>query len=184
MWILVEPQDEAGDGHHAPVMSSEFFVAGGESAEAFELVEAAFDDIAAPVDLLAEAASAPATPGADGELVTAFGDGVRDPAAAQVKADLVGGIALVGDEAQRPDARPPRVDAGNPDRFDDLDQAGAVVDVAARDHERQRQATSVTGQVDLGGQPAAGSSERPVRLVILLPVRPSGVPLLRAPAEC
>jgi hypothetical protein len=165
-------------------MSGEFFVAGGESAEAFEVAEAAFDDVAAPVDLLVEAASAPTTPGADGELVTAFGDSARDPAAAQVKADLVGGIALVGDEVQRPDARPPRVGAGDPDRFDDLDQAGAVVDVAARDDKGQRQAASVTGQVDLGGQPAAGSSERPVRLVILLPVRPGGAPLLRAPAEC
>jgi len=184
LWILVEPQDEADDGDGGSVVGGEFVIAGGDSAEAFELVEAAFDDVAAPVDLLVEAAAAPSAPGADGELVRSFGDGVGDLAPAQVGADLVGGIALVGDEVQRPDTRPAGACARDAYRFDDLDQAGAVVDVAGRDHEGQRQAASVTGQVDLGGQPAARSSERPVRLVILLPVRPGGVPFLRAPAAC
>ncbi|GLY75065.1 hypothetical protein Airi01_033320 [Actinoallomurus iriomotensis] len=184
LWILVEPQDEAGDGHHSPIMSGELFVAGGESAEAFEVVEAAFDDVAAPVDLLVEAAATPSTPRAGGELVAAFGDRVRDPAPTQIGADLVGGIALVGDEVQRPGARPAGTPTADPDRLDDLDQARAVVDVAARDEERQRQTASVAGQVDLGGQPAPGSSERPAGLMILLPVRPGRVPFLRAPAAC
>jgi hypothetical protein len=77
---LVEPQDEAGDGHDGPIVSGEFFIAGGESAEAFELVEAAFDDVAAPVDLLVEAAAAPSASRAGGELVGSFGNGVGDPA--------------------------------------------------------------------------------------------------------
>jgi hypothetical protein len=80
LWILVEPQDEAGDGHHAPVMSGEFFVAGGESAEAFEVAEAAFDDVTPPVDLFIEATAAPSAPCSGRELVRSFGDGVRDVA--------------------------------------------------------------------------------------------------------
>jgi len=55
--FVAEPQDEAADGAGGSVV-------GRESAEAFELAEAALDDVAAPVDR----AVAAAAPGADGEL--------------------------------------------------------------------------------------------------------------------
>ena len=83
-----------------------------------------------------------------------------DPALAQVGTDLAGGITLVGDQPVGADPGPAAPGAGDADGFDDLDQAGAVVDVAARDDEGQRSAPSVTGEMHLGGQPAAGSSER------------------------
>jgi hypothetical protein len=181
---VAEPEGDGGDDDFGSVVGDAFDVAGGETAELFEPPEAAFDDVAAPVDLLVETAAAPSASFPGGELVPAFGDGVRDSTSAQVGADLVGGITLVGDEVQRPDAWSTGAGPADPDCFDDFDQAGAIVDVAARDDKGQRQAAPVTRQVDLGGQSAAGSSERPVRLVILLPVRPGGVPFLRAPAAC
>ncbi|NYD51630.1 hypothetical protein BJY14_007736 [Actinomadura luteofluorescens] len=157
---MVEPEDEAGDGDDGAVVGGEFVVAGGQAAEAFELVEAAFDDVAAAVAVPVEAAAAVSAAGAGGELVAAFGDGVRDAPPAQLVADDAGGVALVGDQVPGPGARSARPGPRDGDGFDDLDQPGAVVDVAGGEGEGQRQAAPVAGQVDLGGQSAAGSPER------------------------
>lgn len=160
-------------------MAGELVIACGDAAPLLEAVEAAFDHVTQPVDAWIERAGAVPAAGAHGELVGSFGDGVSDPALAQVGADLAGGITLVGDQPIGTYPGPARAGPGDADGFDDLDQAGAVVDVAAGDDERQRQASSVTGEMDLGGQPAAGPPERLACLV-----RPGVVPFLRAPAAC
>jgi hypothetical protein len=53
--------------------------------------------------------------------------------------------------------------AGDFDGVHDLFEAGAVVDVAARQHERQGPSGTVTGEVDLRGQSSSGSSDGVIR---------------------
>lgn len=64
------------------------------------------------------------------------------------------------------------------DRGQELGEAGAVVDVAAGEHERQGSADAVTDMMDLGGQSTSTSAEG----VILWFVRFSAPPL--PPAAC
>ncbi len=81
---MVEPDEGAGEGDGGEVAVGAFVVAGGDAAPLFEAVEAAFDDVAAPVDSLVEPAGPFAAASAAGELVDAFGDGGLDPASAEV----------------------------------------------------------------------------------------------------
>jgi uncharacterized protein YndB with AHSA1/START domain len=53
--IVAEPEDDGGDGEFGAVVGGAFGVAGGQIAELFESVEAAFDDVAVPVAVDIEA---------------------------------------------------------------------------------------------------------------------------------
>lgn len=151
-------------------------VAGGDPAPLFEVVEAAFDDVAAFVGLGVEggwAAAGAAAPCSVADLVFTFGDGAGDVMTPQPDADGFGAVALVTEEMIRAAARPSRSGPWNTDGVHDVGETGAVVDVAAGHHERQRTPQPVTGQMDLAGQPAPGPPERPIT-----------APLFRAPAAC
>jgi hypothetical protein len=70
-----------GDDDFGSVVGDAFVEAGGQAAELFEASEAAFDDVAAPIEVQVEAWW-PATNSAlglsPGDLVGAFGAGKRD----------------------------------------------------------------------------------------------------------
>ena len=99
-----------------------------------------------------------------GDLVGAFGDGVRNAASSQVGADAAGAVALVGDDVVGPGAGPARTGARDVDGVQDVFEAGAVVGVAAGQDEAEGPAPSVAGEVDLGAQSAAGSTDPRRRL--------------------
>lgn len=140
-----------------------------------EPVEAAFDDVAAAVGGPVEAAEALASADAAVDLVDPFRDRGLDPAFAQVGADLGGRVALVRGHSVRSGpgaAGPASLDADGCHHGFEL---GAVVDVAGGEGESQGAAVSVAGEMDLGGQSAAGSADGLARPVL---------PLFRAPAAC
>jgi len=116
-------------------------------------------------------------------LVSALGDDRLDTAPPQVQADLLGGVALVAQQAIRAGAGPADA-AAQPElghhRFED----GAVHDVAAGQMQGQRQATSFGDQVEFGGRSAAGASEGLLPLGLFRIDRLAVVPLFRAPAAC
>src|SRR5690606_26419742 len=108
------PEHEARDGDGGVVVPGELVVAGGDAAEAFEPVEAAFDHVAAPVAVAVEPAAAVPAPGPRGKLIGAFGDGVRDAPPPQISADDARGVALVGDQVPGPHPRAARAGARDP----------------------------------------------------------------------
>ncbi len=77
--------------------------------------------------------------------------------------------------------------AGNADLFDDRFEDGAVVDLARGDDQAERASSAFTGQVNLGGQAAAGAAESFVGTVSGRR-RPFFAPFFgaafRAPAAC
>ena len=83
----VEPEEEGCDGDGRLVGLACLVVASGDRAVLLEAVEAALDDVALLVELLVEdawPASVAASAGSAGPLVATFGNGVADPAFAQV----------------------------------------------------------------------------------------------------
>lgn len=80
---------------------------------------------------------------------------------------------LVGDHPIGPAPRTPRTRPRHSDRRQDLPEGGAVVDIAGREHDRQRQAASVDRRMDLGGQAAPSAAHRRYRsyTVFQLPYR-------------
>lgn len=90
----------------------------------------------------------------------------------------LGAVPLVSDDVSRADPWPSWSRACDPDAGRDLTEAGAVVDVAACEHEREGPPETVTGEVDLRGQSTPGSTKG----VILWFVRFPAPPL--APAAC
>lgn len=98
---------------------------------------------------------------------------MRDVPSPQPSADGFRAVALVADDVIRPDPGPAGPRAGHPYRVHHGRELGAVVGVPACQHERERAARSVAGQVDFAGQTAAGPSEGR-----------AAEPLFRAPAAC
>jgi len=139
---------------HGEEVAGGLVVAGGEATEVFELVEAALDDVAGPVEYRVEAPSA-----------SLAGDQHRDVGAPALAADEVGEpsgvIALVGDQR-----------ASTQRAGDQSARGGDVVDLARGQRQAQGQAAPVDQRVQLGGQPAARAADR------------LGPPFLRAPAAC
>ena len=86
-------------------------------------------------------------------------DGRWDVASAQVGADGAAGVALVRQDSARSPRRSPRTGAAERDTRHDRGELGAVVDVAAGQHHRQRPPVAIARQVDLGGEPAAGPAD-------------------------
>lgn len=93
-----QPELQAGDGDQGLVVAGEFVVAGGQGFVVLELVEAALDDVAAPVGGSVELAAALAAPDAAVDLVDPLRNRGLDAAPAQVGADLRGRVALVSDD--------------------------------------------------------------------------------------
>jgi hypothetical protein len=103
-------------------------------------------------------------------LVGLFGDGVRNAAFSQVRAEVAGAVSLVCDDLVGPAPRSVQAGAGNTDPFQQRTCADTVVALAGRHQDRQRAALAVAGKVNFGGQSASGSTEGViVRFVLLLP---------------
>ncbi len=144
-------------------------VASGQSSPLLQAVEAALDDVAAPVDRCVEGTGAPAVRaagGAVGQLVVAFGDRDGGASSGQVAAVGAGAAALVADHLLWAGSGTAPALAGDVDLLDQSGQHGRVVDVACRQHDRQWPTVAVDGQVGLGGRSAAGAADRdqPVQL--------------------
>lgn len=92
-------------------------------------------------------------------LVEAFGDGVRDSASSQVAAISAGGVGLVGQDVVGSGAGPSDAGAGHGNLVQDVLELGAVTVVSWCQQEGEGPASSVGGEVDLGGVAAAGTSQ-------------------------
>jgi len=145
-------------------------IAGGNSAELPELAEAALDGVALAVVPGVEGgrpASAPAAGAAVVLLVFLHRDDGLDAAAAQAGAVGGGGVGLVAHRPARPGAGPPLAPPQDPDLAHQRDEPRAVAVLAWAEDPGDRAAPPVSGQVDLGAQPAPGTAQS-------LPVRPAG----------
>ena len=71
-----------------------------------------------------------------------------------------GGIRLIRHRAAGPPPWPSFPAAADPDRIHQRDEPRGVTVLAAAGQPRDRAAAQVSGQVDLGGQPAAGPADR------------------------
>jgi hypothetical protein len=100
-------------------------------------------------------------------------DGVADAVPSQPGSYRARAVALVAQHVGGPRPGTARARARYPDRLHHGGEPGAVVGVAAREHEGERAPEGVAGQVDLAGQTAPGASERG-----------AAEPPFRAPAAC
>lgn len=108
---IAEPDSDRGDIDGAVEDVLAFVVAGGHGAELFELVDAAFDNVAAFVGLGVECGWPPALtapPGSVGLLAGPFGNDGLDPASAQLGADGPAGVGLVSEQPVGSGAGRPR----------------------------------------------------------------------------
>jgi hypothetical protein len=131
----------------------EFVEACGEAAELLEVSEGAFDAVALAVESAIEAA----LDFADG---SGRDDG-GDAALAEMVENWVGVVALVGEHRLRTMIAEQR------------DGLGAVVGLAARQHEAERQSQRIGEQVDLGRQTSSTPPQSALR-----------TPFFRAAAAC
>lgn len=92
-------------------------------------------------------------------LVEAFGDGVPDSASSQVTAVLAGGVGLVRQDVVGSAAWPSDSDAGHGNLLHHPVELGAVTVVPGCQNEREGSASSLGGEVDFGGEAAAGASQ-------------------------
>jgi hypothetical protein len=103
--------------------------------------------------------------GPGGLLVGALRDGVGDPAAPQRPAAGRVAVAPVGNQVGGALAGPaPSTRARDSNGVQQRAQLGALMALTGGDQHPQRPATAIAGQVDLGREPAAATSQR---LVIL-----------------
>ena len=136
-----KPRHGASERHEALERTDGLLAAQGDSPEAFDLIEEPFDQIALPVE----------------HPVDGFG-----AAAGRVLLDLRGRPQLVGDEVAEMVGVIARIGDYMTDVNQPCDQrAGlrAVAPVPGCDQEPDRQTQRIDGGVDLGGQPAPGSSD-------------------------
>lgn len=136
-------------------------VACGEAAPLLEFVDAALDGVPLLVGGLVEggwAASGTAPSPAVRDLVGRLRDDCPDPAVAQVVADRAGRIRLVGQDGAGPNPWPSALSWDSDLGHDQL-ECGRVSCLARRQDEGEGPAAAVRGEVDFGGQSAAGPSE-------------------------
>ena len=119
-------------------------------------------------------------------LVPTLGDRGSDAPAPQKVSDCPAGIRLIADHSHRCRAGPAGGGARDVNPVEYLAERGGVVGVAGREHDGQRQAPTIDGEVDLGGQPASGPAEGLARLRAdrIFQFVPVACPFLRAPAAC
>jgi hypothetical protein len=132
---------------------SEFVESCGEASELFEVSEGAFDAVALAVESAIEAAL-------DFADESGRDDGV-DAAFAEMVEDGVGVVASVGEHGLRATLAK------------QVDGLGAVVGLAARQHEAERQPKRIGKQVDLGRQTSSTPPQSALR-----------TPFFRAAAAC
>lgn len=92
-------------------------------------------------------------------LVHSFRDGVLDSASSQVTAVAAGRVGLVRQDMVGPLAGPSDSAAGHGDLLQDAFELGTVTVVPGGQDEGEGPASSVGDEVDLGGEPAAGTSQ-------------------------
>ena len=170
-----EPHQQGGKDHPGTVAGRQLVVSGRHRTKVLAAVHAPFYDVAAgsgPGQLLADARD-------DGRSDRcALGWCARSGAGATAHGRW-GGCSPFSDHVVGALAGPPTA-AGpwHTDAVQNRLQLGGFMALARGDHDAQHSAASLGGQVDLGGQPTAGASERLVWF--------SGRPPLRrlAPAAC
>src|SRR6266699_511873 len=116
------------------------------------------------------AAAVAAAVAAVGFLVFLDRDDGLDPAAAQVGAVGGGGVGLIAHRGGGPGAGPALARAGDADGLHQGDELRAVAVLARGQQAGERPAAPVSGQVNLGGKPAAGTAQRlpPGRRVLVI----------------
>ena len=121
-------------------------------------------------------------------LVAFLRDGVWDLPSTQVLPDEAGGVGAVGQDMAGAHTWPPEAGPWHPNPVHDLGEHGGVTALSGGDNDGKDVEGGVDGQMDFGGQPAAGASDRVVVRLGRQPfaTRPAltGSPLLRAPAAC
>jgi len=175
------------DGGFVP--DGELVVAGGDGAVALEPVNAAFDGVALLVQFLVEGrrtASGPAFVLPVADPVGLLRDRAPDPAAPQVVTVGAGIVGLVGQYPVRAGAGPAGAAPGHLDAAQHDLELRAVAALPGGDHDGQGFLALLAGQVDLGGQPAAGPAQPVIVRLVLDAAGRLGlqVPLIRAPAAC
>ncbi len=157
------------DGYRAVEDVCPFVESGGYGTEALEGVDRSLDFVAAFVDRFVEAggpAAGAAAALAVGPLVLALGNGVLDLPTPQTPAVPTGRVRFVA--AQMIGARA-RMTAGrtrDTDALEDGDQLRGIAPPAWCDDDRERTSAALTGQMDLAGQPAAGTSQGLIRMML------------------
>jgi hypothetical protein len=148
----LEPHDNGGDDDHRPVVDRPLLVASREPAPLFEPVDAALHDVAPRIDRLLKCQRATTPCRAPRPLITPLWDGVRDLARSEQSPTARIAISFVGDEAiwTRPRPSPP-TGSWNTDAAQHRRQLRAVVPLSWRDHDRERSAFPIAGEVKLGG---------------------------------
>src|ERR1700754_4340404 len=89
-------------------------------------------------------------------------------------ADCAAGVALVRDHPGRPGGRSPRTRAAELDPGQHRLEHGAVVDVPAGQHHRERPPVAVTRQMDLGCGAAAGPTDSMIIWLAVPLTEPAG----------
>lgn len=92
-------------------------------------------------------------------LVETFGDGVPDSASSQVAPVASGCVGLVGQHVVGPGAGPSHSGSGYGDLLQHVLELGTVTVVSRCQNEGEGPASSVGGEMDLGGESAAGASQ-------------------------
>lgn len=108
-------------------------------------------------------------------LVGLLGDGVADPAFAQVGAEGARAVCLVRDHVVWTAARTAGAEAWDADALQQWLRVDTVMALAGSDQESQWPAATVAGEVDLAGQTSAGTAEGVIVWFALLtppPFRP------------
>jgi len=147
-----------------------------------ELVDAALDNVPVLVSHCVEGgwpAADGASAGAVGLLIGGFRDGCVDAASAQAAANGAAGVRHVGEDPARAGTRPTWAASVDADAVHHRVEHDRIVALAGRDDPSDRPAPAVCGEVDLRGQPTAGTPQRFAIMVV------SGVLVIRrSPLWC
>lgn len=158
-----EPDADGGHVDGAAVDDVAFVVSGDDGAVLAELVDGPFDRVALLAGLGVERGRAAAfatlaEPGLD--LNGGLGDDCLDPAPPQGAADRPAGVCLAGQYPAGPGPGAAPLSAGDLESPHERDEGQGVVALPGAGDLGQRPAPRVGGQVDPGGQPAAGPAQR------------------------
>jgi len=168
----VKPDDNGREDDQRPIVDRAFLVAGDQSTPLLEAIDASLDHVAPGRDGFVEIDSfveeeRPSWPNCSlRTLVASLWNGVRDLSLPQPAATAWVTVALVGDDAVGAGPRSAAATrSGDPDAVEDRSQLGAVMMLPWRNHDREGSPFSVTGQMELGGQPSSATSEALVHQV-------------------
>jgi hypothetical protein len=145
------------------VADGELVEAGGQGPVAFEPVDAALDRVPLLVDLAVEGRWTATVTAFVLAMLNAVGllrDGAGDTALTQVGAVGAGPVGLIAQGPVRAGPGPPGPQPGHGDLVQDGGELGAVAALPGGDLDGQRFLPLLGGQVDLGGQAAAGPAQR------------------------